>query len=125
MQKFKINDGCYLNSSGVSLRGNTVYTPKDEAEEEDLLKLQEQGTCKVMGAPVEQPAPAPVEPKPAASDLADVPGLGKTSLEKLAKSGVTTKAQLKEAILAKPEDMKAVLGLNFQKVSDHLNPPSA
>ncbi len=117
-----MNTGCYLNSTNTSLPAGRPYTPKNEAEEAELLQLAKAGTCSVLPEPGKAPeaapeAPAPAPDAPEASDLADVPGIGKTTLDKLAKAGVTSKAQLKAALTARADEMKALLGMNFDKVS--------
>lgn len=126
MVRFWMKDGCLLRSSGASLKGGLYYTAKTDAEAAELRELAKQGTCveqpatgeEVKKAPqVAPPPPATPPADPTESDLVGVPGIGKATLDKLAAAGVTTKAQLKDALTTRADEMKAILGMNLDKVS--------
>lgn len=121
MKRFQIINGVLLRSTNTSLQANSYYTAANDKEEAELVGLCANGTCREMvQAAASATAAAPVEaPVNATDDLGEVPGVGKTTLDKLTKAGITTKSQLKDALAKRADEMKDVLGMNFDKVSKY------
>jgi len=117
MMRFQINDGCFLNSTQTSLKGGTYHTAQTEAEEAELLKLAAMKTVTpspIGVAPVQQAAPEGGD-----DDLAEVPGIGQSTMDKLAALKITKKSHLKAALTTMEADLKVIFGANFTKVVKH------
>ncbi len=126
-----------LRSTGRTVHLGTIVTPINKEEEAELLEFskKDRPVCKITGAP-EKPAAAAADNKVDDTEadtsnmspedpLLAVPGVGKTSFDKLKTLGITNPEQLKEACLnadlyAKLSD--AVGAINAAKWKKHFSP---
>src|SRR4051794_22586030 len=110
MARYKIKHAFNL-PSGKLLTPGMYYLTEDADELAKLASVVKDGACEeLVSKPKEEvkPETPPVDP---AEDLASVSGIGAKAMKKLHEAGVTTKSQLKAAVLdpAKEGAMKEIL----------------
>lgn len=128
LTRFEIKHGLYLQSAKKLLTPNTFYPTDKEAELKELREV----FCK-DGAAVEvkpekkEKVTAPKPEVDPTDDITLVKGVGEGTSKKLAEKGITTKSGLEAAMkdAARAEEMKEVLGANYQKILDQFVPPQA
>ncbi len=121
---FRIKHAFNLKSADSKLLlPGQIFPTDDEAQIKELREVfAKDGACEEIKTKEAVKADVTKAPDNPDDDLSTVPGVGKTTLEKLAKKNITTVAQLKAAVLdaSKDEEMKEVFGpMNVKKVKAH------
>lgn len=123
MHRFKIKHAFNLKSEGMKLKtpGQFVAT-EDEAQVAELREFEKQGSCEEVKSEVKKETKKPQDAKTVdqTDDITLVKGVGAGLAKKLEEKGVTTRSGLKAALKDRTEEMKEVLGMNYEKISDQL-----